>query len=575
MEELGLPERLINNYFNLRWIEVVKTALSDAQQKLLLLSRQLVTKKLYELWWLFTGKSIRYGIGDFVLVTGLNCGTPPTLSLGGQRMGKGEKKDKSKGKQLGGDGAILCRLGQKDKYKDEDTRLRLSLLLLVEGIICPTSGLTPIRPEVVEMVSNIGLFMDYPWGRDSFLLTVSSGKIRSAGQLAQDTLAIQGFSHAMVLVTVCSCPQIIAESRLGEDLVNDELPTEDIVDGVCARSVKINVVTVQNLELIGQATVCSILCEVSDIPPIQDEVEDLQVAHMVSLIRDGFPFEINTWHGHAGGCGQGVNLDVPNLVRVLAKELHARGGPLLATLRTHISREMLLLKEEVLAASRVSSQGAMQDPAGGDGGISNCIPRNNGHGIQTTTSTFPSDLTATFQVPSPGAQLGGKDGGTLASSDEAPSEFDNTTVRKMYTIWLYADHITPADSGDQHPSLPDAFKDDVATSGTDGVEDEPPARSGDNLDKGPAVDEDNVNLASSEPSYKAAAPQPIQMEVQHPPSSSPTSATDDPSHLVDTSVSPLDDTDPAVGWNTSRSRPKRSRGNTSKPISLSSCGDEG
>ncbi|CAN6860863.1 unnamed protein product [Brassica oleracea] len=215
---------------------------------------------------------------------------------------------------------------------------------------------------------------------------------------------------------------------------------------------------------------------------------------------------------------------------------------------------MLLLKEEVLAASRVSSQGAMQDPAGGsvvclhllslpatfflilsffmslrigDGGISNCIPRNNGHGIQTTTSTFPSDLTATFQVPSPGAQLGGKDGGTLASSDEAPSEFDNTTVRKMYTIWLYADHITPADSGDQHPSLPDAFKDDVATSGTDGVEDEPPARSGDNLDKGPAVDEDNVNLASSEPSYKAAAPQPIQMEVQHPPSSSPTSATDD------------------------------------------------
>lgn len=157
-------------------------------------------------------------------------------------------------------------------------------------------------------------------------------------------------------------------------------------------------------------------------------------------------------------------MDVPNLVRVLAKELHARGGPLLATFRTHISREMLLLKEEVLAASRVSSQGAMQDPAGGsvvclhllslpatfflilsffmslrigDGGISNCIPRNNGHGIQTTTSTFPSDLTATFQVPSPGAQLGGKDGGTLASSDEAPSEFDNTTVRKMYTIWLY------------------------------------------------------------------------------------------------------------------------------------------
>lgn len=59
----------------------------------------------------------------------------------------------------------------------------------------------------------------------------------------------------MVLVTVCSCPQIIADPRLGEDLVSDDLPIEDIVDGVCARSVKINIVTVQTLELTGQVCV--------------------------------------------------------------------------------------------------------------------------------------------------------------------------------------------------------------------------------------------------------------------------------------------------------------------------------
>lgn len=104
------------------------------------------------------------------------------------------------------------------------------------------------------------MFMEHPWGRESFLLTVGSGKIRGAGQLVQDTLAIQGFAHAMVLVTVCSFPQIIAEPRLGEDLVNEELPIEDIVDAVCARSVKINVVTVQNLELIGQVRCAHSLC---------------------------------------------------------------------------------------------------------------------------------------------------------------------------------------------------------------------------------------------------------------------------------------------------------------------------
>ncbi|CAN7130853.1 unnamed protein product, partial [Brassica rapa subsp. narinosa] len=105
----------INNYFNLRWIEIVKAALSDAQHEMLvesqfrqlmlmgshtfsvrfvhqLLSRQLVTQKLYELWWVFAGKPIRYGIEDFALVIGLNCGTPPTASVAEQRVAKGKKK---------------------------------------------------------------------------------------------------------------------------------------------------------------------------------------------------------------------------------------------------------------------------------------------------------------------------------------------------------------------------------------------------------------------------------------------------------------------------------------------------
>ncbi|KAH0902980.1 hypothetical protein HID58_042483 [Brassica napus] len=53
-------------------------------------------------------------------------------------------------------------MGQKDKYRDEDTRMRLALLLIVEGILYPTSGSTQLRPEVVEMVGDMGSFMEYP-----------------------------------------------------------------------------------------------------------------------------------------------------------------------------------------------------------------------------------------------------------------------------------------------------------------------------------------------------------------------------------------------------------------------------
>ncbi|KAG5379078.1 hypothetical protein IGI04_026920, partial [Brassica rapa subsp. trilocularis] len=43
---------------------------------------------------------------------------------------------------------ILCRLSQKNKYKDEDTRLRLCLFLLVEGILYPTNGSTQINMHI-------------------------------------------------------------------------------------------------------------------------------------------------------------------------------------------------------------------------------------------------------------------------------------------------------------------------------------------------------------------------------------------------------------------------------------------
>ncbi|KAG5383839.1 hypothetical protein IGI04_035309 [Brassica rapa subsp. trilocularis] len=160
-------------------------------------------------------------------------------------------------------------------------------------------------------------------------------------------------------------------------------------------TVKINVVTVRNLELIGQAAVRSILCEASDIPPFPYEVDDMRVAHMVALIREGFPFEINTWRGgvkasnakqwkggngpdrlgdsegkhgqastndgHGLGGGHGLTLDVPNLVQCLANELQARAGPLLGIIKTHITQEMVALKKEVLVPLRMPAAGGTAD----------------------------------------------------------------------------------------------------------------------------------------------------------------------------------------------------------------------
>uniref|UniRef100_A0A0D3E8M1 DUF1985 domain-containing protein n=1 Tax=Brassica oleracea var. oleracea TaxID=109376 RepID=A0A0D3E8M1_BRAOL len=126
-----------------------------------IISRQLVTEKELELWWFYVGNPIRYAIKDFALVTGLNCGERGLLDGDANERGIGRGKGTAKarastsiwdelfcGEVKPTVGWIMDRLFRGEKYKDPLTRLRLSLLVLVEGILCPTCGTTNIRPEV-------------------------------------------------------------------------------------------------------------------------------------------------------------------------------------------------------------------------------------------------------------------------------------------------------------------------------------------------------------------------------------------------------------------------------------------
>ena len=132
MDDLGVPLRMfesgseptgrkrVNNYFNLWWIDIIKGALEEEDKQMLIdsqfgrvlqmgshtfsvmflhycLSRQLITAKEYELWWIFVGKPIRYAIQDFALVTGLNCGDGVGLT-GETEKGIGRGKASGKGK---------------------------------------------------------------------------------------------------------------------------------------------------------------------------------------------------------------------------------------------------------------------------------------------------------------------------------------------------------------------------------------------------------------------------------------------------------------------------------------------
>ena len=397
MDELGLPLRMfeagsepsgrkrVNNYFNLRWIDIIKSALEEEDLEMLnesqfrrvlqmgshtfsvmflhyCLSRQLLTAKEYELWWIFVGKPIRYAIQDFALVTGLNCGDGVGLTgeaaekgIGrGKASGKGKSSmsiwdDLFRGEEKPTPGWIMERLVKGKKYKDRLTRLRLSLLVLVEGILCPTCGTTKIRPEIVSMLGDLDAFLKYPWGRESFILTVRSTKARSAVNYVKDTMAIQGFTHAMVLVTVTACPSIIIKTGGADPLADSTLSSEEIISRVVDRKVVVNIVSAKTVDQLGQVSqyflsisyICHSICQlksyyflsmylylilfdhtvttyflyrifvlqayVRSLISIDEEGEDLyrglggkedtSVDTMVALIDDDYPFEHNTWSG--------------------------------------------------------------------------------------------------------------------------------------------------------------------------------------------------------------------------------------------------------------------------------------
>ncbi|KAL0673578.1 hypothetical protein Bca4012_001559 [Brassica carinata] len=348
MDELGLPLRMfeagsepsgrkrVNNYFNLRWIDIIKSALEEEDLEMLnesqfrrvlqmgshtfsvmflhyCLSRQLLTAKEYELWWIFVGKPIRYAIQDFALVTGLNCGDGVGLTgeaaekgIGrGKASGKGKSSmsiwdDLFRGEEKPTPGWIMERLVKGKKYKDRLTRLRYSLLVLVEGILCPTCGRTKIRPEIVSMLGDLDAFLKYPWGRESFILTVRSTKARSAVNYVKDTMAIQGFTHAMVLVTVTACPSIIIKTGSAVPLADSTLSSEEIISRVVDRKVVVNIVSAKMVDQLGQAYVRSLIStdeEGEDLYRGLGDKEDTSVDTMVALIYDDYPFEHNTWSG--------------------------------------------------------------------------------------------------------------------------------------------------------------------------------------------------------------------------------------------------------------------------------------
>lgn len=245
MENPRLPHRLfadreepagdrVNQYFKLNTIRVVLRALQPEELdqirpvfgRLLeiyakpvfsgklthfLLTRQLDVVKRHEIWVVFAGKPFRFSLRDFGIVTGLNCRPLPPLDqllvkcppgvtpywftlFGGEEFVTAEM--------------LLAKL-RRPRSLTTELRVKYACLLLVDGLLCRRSFNMKIPKEHVEMIRSLEVFLNYPWGRYSFDMTMQCIKSRAVNQLAQATVAIQGFIHALQLVFVEAVPAVL------------------------------------------------------------------------------------------------------------------------------------------------------------------------------------------------------------------------------------------------------------------------------------------------------------------------------------------------------------------------------
>ncbi|CAN6819351.1 unnamed protein product [Brassica oleracea] len=141
-----------------------------------LLSRQLVTMHLYELWFLFADKPLRFSLREFGDITGLKC-EPEREKVGNWS----ESIDATPGRMW------------KELFETEDEdvtvpdvlrmleqpslpewkRLPLALIALVDGLLVCGHKLLRVTPAYVEMLEDTRSFLQYPWGREAFVSTLS------------------------------------------------------------------------------------------------------------------------------------------------------------------------------------------------------------------------------------------------------------------------------------------------------------------------------------------------------------------------------------------------------------------
>ncbi|XP_024010656.1 uncharacterized protein LOC18015389 [Eutrema salsugineum] len=295
-------EKLLHSQFGNLFHLPVARCCNSAKLVHALLSRQLVTMKKHEIWFLFGGQPLRYSIREFKEITGLNCNPEPDSTEEEEDVGKtGIWKD------LFGRATAMNVFDVLEMLKDPDLpRWKRLPLALIDGVLFCNSKNLALTEKYVEMLTDLDRFMLYPWGRVSFNKTVSRFQAPKAitdaekrenpltrlrRQLKQKTSACYGFPLSLQLMALQSIPMLVSKIPQPDTLKTFIEDPEGFQNVITLLHLG-DILAVESDPLLS---VKQIVVDDGDNDQQNelrwgDEVEDAEVAFMQEFMAEGYKF---------------------------------------------------------------------------------------------------------------------------------------------------------------------------------------------------------------------------------------------------------------------------------------------
>ncbi|RIA04195.1 hypothetical protein BRARA_K01598, partial [Brassica rapa] len=225
-----------------------------------LLSRQLRCNQEHSLWSVFGKDPLRFSLEEFGTITGLNCGSfpdgyeAPDHNRKDANKQKGAHKDPLWQKIVGKyDNITIADLAEElehDHQMDEWRRIRLALIIILDGVLIASQQIHRPTLRYVQMLDDVDAFLEFPWGRESFLHTVRCMKPPKFEKgnpvdspvdmlvlkLKQETFRLTGFPLALQLLAFRAIPMLLSKipapfnDQTIMDLTEPNLPNHPSID---------------------------------------------------------------------------------------------------------------------------------------------------------------------------------------------------------------------------------------------------------------------------------------------------------------------------------------------------------